>query len=267
MALCVSERARVPEFSTVDIADDIWLVTISRPERMNALHPPANFELADIFAQFAADPDARVAILTGVGERAFCAGNDLRYLAEGHPRRVPELGFAGLTANYQRSKPVIAAVNGLALGGGFEIALACDLIIAAEHAYFGLPEARVGLAATAGGLHRLPRQIGLKPALGMILTGRRVQADEALQLGIVNEVVPGPELLDCARRWAQQIIECAPLSIRTSLDVVNRGLAEASLELAASADYASVKALYASADAQEGPRAFAEKRKPEWRGR
>ena len=98
----------MPEFSTVDIADGIWLVTISRPERMNALHPPANFELADIFAQFAADPDARVAILTGVGERAFCAGNDLRYLAEGHPRRVPELGFAGLTANYQRSKPVIA---------------------------------------------------------------------------------------------------------------------------------------------------------------
>ena len=153
------------------------------------------------------------------------------------------------------------------MGGGFEIALACDLIIAAEHAYFGLPEARVGLAATAGGLHRLPRQIGLKPALGMILTGRRVQAEEALRLGIVNEVVPAAEVVNCARRWAQQIIECAPLSIRTSLDVVNRGLNEASLELAASADYASVKALYASEDAQEGPRAFADKRKPEWRGR
>lgn len=263
----VSERAQVPEFSSVDIADGIWLVTIRRPERLNALHPPASFELADIFAEFAADPEARVAILTGAGERAFCAGADLRYLAEGHPRRLPELGFAGLTANYQRSKPVIAAVNGLAMGGGFEIALACDLVIAAEHAYFGLPEARVGLAATAGGLHRLPRQIGLKPALGMILTGRRVHADEALRLGIINEVVPGPEVLDCARRWAQQIIECAPLSIRTSLDVVNRGLTEASLELAASADYASVKALYASEDAQEGPRAFAEKRKPEWRGR
>lgn len=263
----VSERAQVPEFSSVDIADGIWLVTIRRPERLNALHPPASFELADIFAEFAADPEARVAILTGAGERAFCAGADLRYLAEGHPRRLPELGFAGLTANYQRSKPVIAAVNGLAMGGGFEIALACDLVIAAEHAYFGLPEARVGLAATAGGLHRLPRQIGLKPALGMILTGRRVHADEALRLGIINEVVPGPEVLDCARRWAQQIIECAPLSIRTSLDVVNRGLTEASLELAASADYASVKALYASEDAQEGPRAFTEKRKPEWRGR
>ena len=257
----------MPEFSRVDVADGIWLVTIDRPARMNALHPPANFELADIFANFAADPNARVAILTGAGERAFCAGNDLRYLAEGHPRRVPESGFAGLTADFHRSKPVIAAVNGLAVGGGFEIALACDLIIAAEHAYFGLPEPKVGLAAAAGGLHRLPRQIGLKPALGMILTGRRVHADEALRLGLVNEVVPGTELLACARAWAQQIIECAPLSIRTSLDVVNRGLEEASLELAATADYASVKTLYASEDAAEGPRAFAEKRSPQWRGR
>ena len=257
----------MPEFSRVDVADGIWLVTINRPERMNALHPPANFELAEIFARFAADESARVAILTGAGERAFCAGNDLRYLAEGHPRRVPESGFAGLTGDYHRSKPVIAAVNGLALGGGFEIALACDLMVVAEHAYFGLPEPKVGLAATMGGLHRLPRQIGLKPALGVILTGRHVGADEALQLGLVNQVVPGSELLATARHWAMQIIECAPLSIRTSLDVVNRGLEEASLELAASADYASIKSLYASEDAQEGPRAFAEKRTPQWRGR
>ena len=256
------------EFVSVDVAGGIWLVTIQRPERMNALHPPANFELAEVFAAFGADDGARVAILTGAGERAFCAGNDLKYLAEGHPRRVPETGFAGLTANYHRTKPVIAAVNGLAMGGGFEIALACDLIVAAEHAYFGLPEARVGLAATAGGLHRLPRQIGLKPALGMILTGRRVMAAEGQRLGLVNEVVPaGGSVVECARHWAAQICECAPLSIRASLDVVNRGLEEASLEDAASADYASVKILYASADAQEGPRAFAEKRKPEWQGR
>ena len=257
----------MPEFSKVDVADGIWLVTINRPARMNALHPPANFELAEIFADFAAAADARVAILTGAGERAFCAGSDLRYMAEGHPRRMPESGFAGLTADYHRTKPIIAAVNGLAVGGGFEIALACDLIVAAEHAYFALPEAKVGLAATAGGLHRLPRQIGLKPALGMILTGRHVHADEALRLGLVNEVVPAAELLACARVWARQILECSPLSIRTSLDVVQRGLQEASLELAASADYASVKTLYASDDAVEGPRAFAEKRTPNWRGR
>ena len=257
----------MPEFCSLEDDGEIWIVTIKRPDRMNAVHPPTNDELATIFDDFEAHEVARVAILTGTGDKAFCAGNDLKHVAEGNPRRMPATGFAGLTHRFDRTKPVIAAVNGLALGGGFEIALACDLIIVAETAYFGLPEPKVGLAANVGGLHRLPRQAGLKQALGMILTARKVMADEALRLGLVNEVVPAGETVTAAKRWAQQIVECAPLSIGTSLDVVYSGLYEASVEAAMRADYDSVKALFASEDAQEGPRAFAEKRKQQWRGR
>jgi enoyl-CoA hydratase/carnithine racemase len=153
------------EFCSVEKADHITLVTIERPERMNALHPPGNAELGEMFDDFAADPDAWVAIITGRGERAFSAGNDLRYQAEGGERVPMPRGFGGLTSRFDLSKPVIAAVNGVAMGGGFEIALACDIIIASDNALFALPEPRVGLAALAGGLHRLPRQIGTKQAL------------------------------------------------------------------------------------------------------
>ena len=162
---------------------------------------------------------------------------------------------------------MIAAVNGVAMGGGFEIALACDLIIAVETAVFALPEPRVGLAALAGGLHRLPRQIGLKQAMGMILTGRRVSAAEGRELGFVNEVVPAVELMDAARRWAGLILECAPLSIRASKAAVLRGLDEANLEQAMAQQLDAVAAMYHSSDFVEGPKAFAEKRKPNWAGK
>ena len=148
------------EHCTVATEGRVLIVTINRPERMNALHPPANAELAQVFDGFAADPDLWVAILTGAGERAFSAGNDLRWQAEGNAVTVPATGFAGLTSRWDLDKPVIAAVNGVAMGGGFEIALACDLILAADTAKFALPEPKVGLAALAGGLHRLPRAIG-----------------------------------------------------------------------------------------------------------
>ena len=166
-------------------------------------------------------------------------------------------------------KPVIAAVNGVAMGGGFEIALACDIIVASENAIFALPEPRVGLAALAGGLHRLPRQIGEKAAMGMILTGRRVPAAEGQTLGFVNEVVPAGEALAGAKRWAASIIECGPMSIRASKDAVQRGLAEPSLEAAIKGQnkYPAVAALYKSEDFIEGPRAFAEKRAPQWKGK
>ncbi len=233
---------------------------------MNALHPPANAELGEVFDQFAADDDAWVAIITGRG-RGFSAGNDLRYQAEGGERVPTPRGFGGLTSRFDLTKPVIAAVNGVAMGGGFEIALACDLIIAAESATFALPEPRVGLAALAGGLNRLPRQIGVKRALGMILTGRHVPAREGVELGFVNEVVPDQELMDAAFRWAAQICACAPLSIRASKDVVYRSLSTASLEDAMRGQYDSVKDMVSSEDFVEGPRAFAEKRKPNWKGR
>jgi crotonobetainyl-CoA hydratase len=162
---------------------------------------------------------------------------------------------------------VIAAVNGVAMGGGFEIALACDLIVASERATFALPEPRVGLAALAGGIHRLPRQIGLKPAMGILLTGRRVSAQEGRELGFVNEVVPHEELGNAARRWAEQILECAPLSVRGSKEAAMQGLEEGSLQAALSRRYEGLAQMLKSEDFIEGPRAFAEKRKPVWKGR
>ena len=255
------------EFCKAEKQGNILIVTINRPERMNALHPPANFELEKIFDDFAADPDLWVAIITGAGDRAFSAGNDLRWQAEGNKLEVPKTGFAGLTARYDLNKPVIAAVNGVAMGGGFEIALACDIIIASENAVFALPEPKVGLAALAGGLHRLPRQIGVKRAMGMILTGRQVPATEGKELGFVNEVVPAAELMDTAKRWAGMISECSPMSIRASKESVYQGLDEANLEKAVNGKYPAVAALFRSEDLIEGPLAFAEKRKPKWKGK
>jgi enoyl-CoA hydratase/carnithine racemase len=256
----------MPEFCSIEKDGHVFIVTIERPERLNALHPPANAELGAVFDDFAADDDAWVAIITGRG-RGFSAGNDLRYQAEGGERVPMPRGFGGLTSRFDLNKPVIAAVNGVAMGGGFEIALACDLIIAADSATFALPEPKVGLAALAGGLNRLPRQIGAKRALGMILTGRHVSADEGRDLGFVNEVVAADALMDTARRWAADICACAPLSIRASKEVVYRSLDNPSLEDSMRTQYDAVKAMVNSADFIEGPRAFAEKRKPDWQGR
>jgi len=246
----------------------VLVVTINRPDRMNALHPPANAELAQIFDDFAANPDLWVAIITGAGPRAFSAGNDLRYQAEGNAVTVPPTGFAGLTSRWDLDKPVIAAVNGVAMGGGFEIALACDIILASETASFALPEPKVGLAALAGGLHRLPRTIGVKRAMGMILTGRTVSAAEGKALGFVHDVVAPEALLDAARALAAQICELSPMSIRASKQVVSRSLDTASLQAAYDGQMAhpAVNALWKSDDLREGPLAFAQKRKPEWKG-
>ena len=255
------------EFCSANADGHLLTVTVDRPEVMNSLHPAANFELAKVFDDFAADPELWVAIITGAGDRAFSAGNDLKFQASGGKMEIPPTGFGGLTSRYAMNKPVIAAVNGVAMGGGFEIALACDLIIASDNASFALPEPRVGLAALAGGLHRLPRQIPVKQALGMILTGRRVAADEGNALGFVNEVVPQSDLMGTARKWAEMILECSPMSIRASKEAVYAGLDEANLEAAVQGKYDAVHAMIKSDDFVEGPMAFAQKRKPEWKGR
>jgi enoyl-CoA hydratase/carnithine racemase len=254
------------KFCTTDLNGHILTVTINRPEVMNSLHSPANIELGEVFDSFSEDPEQWIAIITGAGDRAFSAGNDLKYQASGGKLERAPKGFAGLTSRFDCIKPIIAAVNGVAMGGGFEIALACDIIIASDNAVFALPEPRVGLAALAGGLHRLPRQVGLKQAMGMILTGRRVGAEEGRSLGFVNEVVPQADLLAAANRWAELILECSPLSIRASKASVMRGLDESNLEQAIAQKLDAVRTLFTSEDFIEGPKAFAEKRPPNWKG-
>ena len=257
------------EFVKVDRDGPITTVTLNRPEVMNALHSPAHFELGEVFDNFAADPEQWVAIVTGAGERAFSAGNDLKHQAGGGKMGSPPSGFAGLTSRFDLTKPLIAAVNGVAMGGGFEIALACDLIVASESAIFALPEPKVGLAALAGGLHRLPRAIGLKRAMGMILTARRVTAREGLELGFVNEVTAPADLIATAKRWANLICECSPMSIRASKQAVLAGLDEPTLEAAIKGQsrYDAVAALFRSEDFVEGPLAFSQRRPPQWKGR
>ena len=256
------------EFVTYEKKGRIATVTINRPERMNALHPPANLELHEIWNDFQDDPEVWIGILTGSGDRAFSAGNDLKYTAE-HGLgmvRVGESGFGGLAKRTDCWKPIIAAVNGFALGGGFEMALSCDIIIAADHARLGLPEPRVGLMASAGGVHRLPRMMPQKIAMGYILTGRHMTAQEAHRWGIVNEVVPLADLMPTVHRWAQDILEGAPLSIRASKQAAMMGLGHP-LDIALNLEYTQSTAMRRSEDVVEGPKAFAEKRKPNWKGR
>ena len=264
MAAYESIRVRKEEHVTV--------VTIQRPEVLNALHPPACRELDEAFNDFSEDPDSWVAILTGAGDRAFCVGNDLKWQAEHGEERLREAidalqgGFGGITRRFDCFKPIIAAVNGVALGGGFEIALACDIVIAAEKAIFGLPEPRVGLVAGAGGAHRLPRQIPYHLAMELLLTGRRITAPEALQRGIVNEVVRLQDLMPTARRLAAEVLECAPLAVRASKEAVLTGL-DLALQEAIQQAYPGTDAMLQSQDFREGIRAYVEKRKPQWKGR
>lgn len=260
------------EFIRVIQKAHITTVTIERPEVMNALHPPACRELSEAFDAFSENPEAWVAILTGSGQRAFCAGNDFKWQSEYGKEAVAKGltdlkgGFGGMTSRFDCFKPIIAAVNGAALGGGLAIVLACDIVVSAETATFGLPGPRLGTMTQAGGVHRLIRHIPFHQAMGLILTGRHITAQEAFRLGIVNRVVPLANLMAEANGWAEEIVTCAPLAVRASKEAAIRGY-HLSLAEAMETVFPEVGIMNNSADLREGQRAFVEKRKPQWTGK
>ncbi|MGV9806136.1 enoyl-CoA-hydratase DpgD [Micromonospora chersina] len=255
-------------------ADQVARVTLDRPEVLNAMDLRMHAELAEVWDDVEADDDVRVVVLTGAGDRAFSVGQDLRERARLDADGVPPSSFGSrgqpgwprLTERFDLSKPVLARVDGYALGGGFELALACDLVVASDRAVFALPEPRLGLVPGAGGAFRLSRQVPLKAAMGYLLTGRRMDAGTAYTLGLVNEVVPAAELDRCVAGWVADLLACAPLALRAIKQAV-LGSLDRPLPEAFAGRYGWEERRRASRDAVEGPRAFAEKRAPVWLGR
>jgi crotonobetainyl-CoA hydratase len=252
------------------VSEHIATVTLNRPAAANAVNAELATIVGESLEQADHDPDVRAVVLTAAGERHFCAGADLKEVAAGRAilPSNPAWGFAGVVHHALR-KPLIAAVNGVALGGGTEIALACDLVVAAAHATFGLPEVKRGILAGAGGLVRLPMQVPLKIALELALTGEPIDAATAERWGLVNRVVPTGQELDAAVALAATIAGNAPLSVQASKRVVCRIAGGEQVDerdgWAIQAD--ALAAVLASEDAREGPRAFVEKRAPNWTGR
>jgi dehydration protein DpgD len=254
--------------------DQVAYVTLDRPAVLNAMDLRMHEELAFAWDDFEADEDMRVAVLTGAGDRSFSVGQDLCERARLNQRGAPpptfgsrgQPGWPRLTERFHLSKPVVARVNGYALGGGFELALACDIIVASGQAVFALPEVQLGLVPGAGGAFRLPRQLPLKIAMGYLLTGRRITADMALQLGLVNEVAPPERLDQCVAEWTNDLIRGAPLALRAIKETVLRSL-DMPLEQAFTSQFVWEQRRMYSHDAIEGPQAFAEKRRPVWCGR
>ena len=252
-----------------DVKDHVARVTIDRPDVLNAIDAASERELQAIWSAIENNRDVRCVVLTGAGERAFSTGADMKggsgasgidYWALPRPG-----GFGGIALRETLDVPVIARVNGHALGGGLEMALGCDLIIAAEEASFGLPEARVGRLPLDGGMVLLQRQVPFRQAMGMLLTGKRIAAAEAFRIGLVNEVVPRAELDAAVERWVADILACAPLSVRAIKQVARR-TAHLTAREAQAARLPAVVAALRSKDSEEGVRAFVEKRKPIWRG-
>ena len=249
----------------VDIADGIAVVTLDRP-KANAIDAATSVALGAAFASFELDPVVRVSIFTGAGERFFSAGWDLS-ADEEYDSDYGVGGFGGFTNLPNRTKPVVAAINGLAVGGGFEIAMAADLLVAADHAEFFLPEAGLGILPDNGAV-RLPQRVPAAIANELLLTGRRMGAEEAARWGLVNRVVPGSELLSTARRLAADVCWAAPLSVAAILDIGRRTAHTDPIDaMNTIKDIPSYRAAIDSDDAKEGALAHAERRDPVWRGR
>ena len=258
------------EYINVESADHIMRITLNRPEVLNAINQEMHDELQAAFDAFAADDEQYLAVVSGAGERAFSAGSDLKAIAQaGKPNVYPASGYAGLIERYDLDKPVIAAVDGVAVGGGFEVALACDILIATTRSRFGLPEPMVGAVALGGGMHRLARQVGLKHAMGLVLSADIIDAERGFQMGFITELVTPEALEQTVDDWCARILRCAPLATRASKQTIMRGLDEPGLESAMQAQtgYPAFARWQTSDDRQEGAKAFAEKRSPNWQGR
>lgn len=250
-----------------EIKDKIAYVTINRPHALNACDQPTYNRLAEVWQDFRDNDDAWIAILTGMGERAFCAGSDIKLNFSGKPR--PSEPFdpqrkGDLTRGLEIWKPIIAAINGHCNGGGLEMALACDIRVASENAQFGLGEVKLGLLPGGGGTQRLPRAVSLCNALWLLYTGDRIDAQEAYRIGLVNKVVPLPELMTNAKAMAQKILESGPLAVRAIKQAAIKGLSMP-LEDGLRIEQHLFRMLRNTEDSKEGTRAFAEKRKPEWK--
>ncbi len=255
----------MPDLPTVRCRADgpVTIVTIDRPAARNAVNPPTAAALADAFRRFDADASQHVAILTGAGG-TFCSGMDLKGFLRGERPSVPGRGFGALS-QWTPKKPIIAAVDGYALAGGMELALSCDLIVANKAAKFGIPEAKRGLAAAAGGLIKLPRQIPPRIAMELALTGDFMDADRAYALGFVNELTDGPSL-EAAKALAARVAANGPLALIASKAIIRDSHEWTEAEMWDKQE-AYVAPVFTSSDAREGSLAFAEKRKPNWQGK
>ncbi|MEJ6394619.1 enoyl-CoA hydratase-related protein [Gymnodinialimonas sp. 2305UL16-5] len=251
-----------------EVADHVAWVTIDRPNRMNAIDSATHVRLAEIWDVVEADPAIRCAALTGAGEKAFCAGADLKddtgLSGSDYWQGLSDAGYRGISLR-RMTKPVIARVNGLALGGGFEMVMGCDIVIAADHARFALPEAKVGRVPLDGGMVMLPRLVPRNVAMGMMMTGRMVDAAEMARHGLVNAVVPMADLDAEIDRWITDLMAAAPLSLQAIKTVV-RSTGHLAPHAAYEADAPALVTALTSQDAEEGVQAFREKRAPVWTG-
>ena len=250
--------------------EKVTRITLNRPDSLNAINPQMHEELQFAFDDFASDTSQWLAILEGAGQKAFCAGSDLKEMARSdeYKKSYPPSGYGGLVERYDLFKPILAAVDGYAVGGGFELALACDLIIATTRSTFGLPEPLIGAVAVGGGVHRLSRQIGLKQAMGLILTGKNIPAKQAFDLGVITHLVEPEKFEESIHQWCSDILRCAPLAVQASKEAVMKGLDEDGVGSAIKSQesYPIFSMMQSSNDRREGPKAFSDKRPPKWSG-